>query len=59
MMSGQFHDILKAVYVQAQVNSLVFRDSLRGIIVGELSVVHILGQRRAITIRSFSTICGN
>lgn len=51
--------ILKAVYVGVQVNSLVFRDSLRGIIVGELSVVHILGQRRAITIRSFSTICGS
>lgn len=51
--------ILKAVYVGVQVNSLVYRDSLRGIIVAELSVVHILGRRRAITIRSFSTICGD
>lgn len=51
--------ILKAVYVGVQVNSLVFRDSLRGIIVAELSVVHILGRRREITIRSFSTICSS
>lgn len=51
--------LLKAVYVRGQVNSLVFRNSLRGIIVGELSIAHILEQRRAITIRSFSTIRGN
>lgn len=54
--------ILKAVYVEAQVNSFVFRGCLRGIIeLGnrELSIAHILGQRRAITLRSFSTIRRN
>lgn len=51
--------ILKVVYVEARVNSLVFRRCLRVIMEEELSIVHILGQRRAITVRSFSTIRRN